>query len=56
MSSVAVQGRWARFLDSDLWFSFRRSPTAIVATVIAVICVICAVGLIFSVFSSKPGS
>ena len=43
MSSVAVQGRWARFLDSDLWFSFRRSPTAIVATVIAVICVICAV-------------
>jgi peptide/nickel transport system permease protein len=43
MSSAAAQGRWARFLDSDLWFSFRRSPTAIVAMAIAVICVVCAV-------------
>jgi peptide/nickel transport system permease protein len=43
MTTVAVQGRWARFLDGDLWFSFKNSPTAIVASVIAVVCVVCAV-------------
>jgi peptide/nickel transport system permease protein len=43
MTTTAVQGRWARFLDGDLWFSFRNSPTAIVASVIAVVCVVCAV-------------
>ena len=35
--------RWARFADSDLWYSFRHSPTAIVALLIAVLCVVCAV-------------
>lgn len=43
MSSAAIPGRWARFLDSDLWFSFRHSPTAILAMVIATVCVVCAV-------------
>jgi peptide/nickel transport system permease protein len=43
MTTTAVQGRWARFLDGDLWFSFKNSPTAIVASVIAVVCVVCAV-------------
>jgi peptide/nickel transport system permease protein len=42
MSTLAAPGRWARFLDSDLWFSFRRSPTAVVAMAIAVVCVVCA--------------
>ena len=32
-------GRW---LDSDVGYSFRTSPTAIVAAVIALICVVCA--------------
>jgi peptide/nickel transport system permease protein len=35
-------GRIARFLDSDIWFSFRTSPMAILAAVIAFICVFCA--------------
>jgi peptide/nickel transport system permease protein len=35
--------RWHRFLDSDLWFSFTHSPTAIIAALIAVVCVTCAV-------------
>jgi peptide/nickel transport system permease protein len=31
-----------RFLDSDLWYSFRRSRTAMVAAVVAFVCVFCA--------------
>ena len=34
----------SRFIASDLWFSFRRSPTAIVALVTALFCGICAFG------------
>jgi peptide/nickel transport system permease protein len=34
--------RWQLFLDSDLWFSFTHSPTAIIAALIAVLCVTCA--------------
>jgi peptide/nickel transport system permease protein len=36
-------GLWARFADSDLWYSFRHSPTAIVASLIALLCLLCAV-------------
>lgn len=36
-------GRLARFLDGDVWYSFKRSPTAILAAVIAFVCVFCAV-------------
>ena len=43
ISPVAKPGRWQRFLDSDLWFSFTHSPTAIIAAVIAVLCATCAV-------------
>jgi peptide/nickel transport system permease protein len=32
----------ARFLDGDVWHSFKNSPVAIVAAVIAFICVFCA--------------
>ena len=35
--------RWERLIDSDLWYSFRHSPTAIVAAAIALLCVVCAV-------------
>jgi peptide/nickel transport system permease protein len=34
--------RLARFFDSDIWHSFRRSPTAIVAALIAALCIFCA--------------
>jgi peptide/nickel transport system permease protein len=34
--------RLARILDSDVWHSFRSSPTAMVAAVIAFVCVFCA--------------
>jgi peptide/nickel transport system permease protein len=42
MTTTAVLGRWARFLDGDLWYSFKHSPTAIMAASIAVVCVVCA--------------
>src|SRR5262245_15103314 len=42
LSSPERPSRWARFVDSDLWYSFRHSPTAIVASLIALLCVVCA--------------
>lgn len=42
-SVPAAPGAFARFLDSDIWFSFRTSPMAIVAAVIAALCIFCAV-------------
>ena len=39
---AAAPGALARFLDSDLWYSFRTSPVAILAAVIAFVCVFCA--------------
>jgi len=35
----AAPGAWARFLDGDVWHSFKNSPTAIVATLIAALCI-----------------
>ncbi|WP_374437371.1 ABC transporter permease [Inhella sp.] len=35
--------RWQRFLASNLWYSFRRSPVALLASLILLTCVICAV-------------
>jgi peptide/nickel transport system permease protein len=40
---AAAPGWLARLLDSDLWFSFRNSPMAILAAVIALLCTFCAV-------------
>ena len=34
--------RMQRFFDSDLWFSFRTSPVAVVAALVAVLCAFCA--------------
>jgi peptide/nickel transport system permease protein len=42
-SAAAPVGALARFLDGDVWHSFKQSPTAMVAAVIALICVVCAV-------------
>ena len=42
-AAAATPGAFTRFLDSDIWFSFRSSPMAIVAAVIATLCVFCAV-------------
>jgi len=42
MTTIAASSRWARFLDSDLWYSFRHSSTALVATIIALVCIVCA--------------
>ena len=41
-TTVAAPGRLARFLDGDVWFSFKSSPVAIGAALIAFICVFCA--------------
>ncbi|HWH82541.1 MAG TPA: ABC transporter permease [Burkholderiaceae bacterium] len=35
-------GAWARFLDGDVWHSFRSSPVAIGAALVALACVFCA--------------
>jgi peptide/nickel transport system permease protein len=41
-SAAAAPGALARFLDGDLWYSFKHSPTAIVAALIAFVCIFCA--------------
>ena len=45
MSAAAsvAPGRFRRFLDGDVWHSFKQSPVAIVAALIAFICVFSAV-------------
>ncbi len=42
-TATAPPGALARFLDGDVWHSFKQSPTAMVAAVIALICMVCAV-------------
>ena len=42
MPEPKAPGAWARFLDGDVWHSFRSSPMAIGAAVIALACVFCA--------------
>ena len=37
----AAPGALARFLDGDVWHSFKSSPTAIIAAAIAAVCVFC---------------
>ena len=34
----------ARFLDGNVWYSFKQSPVAMLAAVVALVCVVCAVG------------
>jgi len=43
LAAPAKPSRWARLIDSDLWYSFRHSPTAIGASAVALLCVVCAV-------------
>ena len=40
---AAELGRWARFLDGDVWFSFKSSPVAMIAAVVAGLCIFSAV-------------
>ncbi len=40
--AASAPGALERFLDSDVWYSFKTSPMAIVAAVIAFVCVFCA--------------
>lgn len=41
-TTSAAPSAWARFLDGDVWHSFKSSPSAMVAAVIAFVCVFCA--------------
>jgi len=41
-ATVAAPRAWQRFFDSDVWFSFRTSPMAMMAAVIAALCIFCA--------------
>ena len=38
MPAQPGRARWKRVLDSDLWFEFVRSPTALLASVVAFVC------------------
>ncbi len=40
---VKPPSAWARFLDGDVWYSFRQSPVAMGAALVALICIIGAV-------------
>ena len=42
-SAQKPQGRIARFLDSDIVFSFKRSPIAIVASIVALALILAAI-------------
>jgi peptide/nickel transport system permease protein len=42
MTSSTASGAWARFLDGDVWHSFRSTPVAIAAAVVAFVLVFCA--------------
>jgi peptide/nickel transport system permease protein len=37
--ATGAPGFWARFFDSDVWHSFKRSPMAMLAAAIAAVCV-----------------
>ena len=37
-----MSNRLQRFFDGDVWFSFRTSPVAIVASLVALLCAVCA--------------
>ena len=41
MSAVSATA-WARFLDGDIWHSFRTSPVAMVSAVVALACILAA--------------
>ncbi|MFZ4650435.1 MAG: ABC transporter permease [Rubrivivax sp.] len=41
-ANAPAPGALARFLDGDIWYSFRRSPVAILAAAIAFVCIFCA--------------
>jgi peptide/nickel transport system permease protein len=43
LPSTAAPTRMQRFFDSDVWHSFKSSPTAMVAAVIAAVCIFCSV-------------
>ncbi|MFO1272893.1 MAG: ABC transporter permease [Rubrivivax sp.] len=40
--NAGAPGAWQRFLAGDVWYSFKRSPTAIGAAVVAGVCLVCA--------------
>jgi len=39
---IAAPSAWRRFLDGDVWHSFKTSPVAMLAAVIAFVCLFCA--------------
>ena len=42
-AAASAPGALARFIDGDVWHSFKQSPTAMVAAVIALFCIVCSV-------------
>ncbi len=42
MIPAPAPGRWRRFVEGDVWFSFRTSPLAIASALVAVVCLVAA--------------
>ncbi|WP_235834986.1 ABC transporter permease [Piscinibacter terrae] len=42
--AVKAPGRFRRFLDGDVWFSFKTSPVAIVSAIVALVFLVCSLG------------
>lgn len=40
---MAATGAFARAFDSDLWWSFKRSPVTVVSAIVALVCILGAV-------------
>ncbi|RQP26864.1 ABC transporter permease [Albitalea terrae] len=41
---MKAPGRFRRFLDGDVWFSFKTSPVAIVSAIVALVFLVCSLG------------
>lgn len=42
LAAPRAPSAWARFLDGDVWYSFKHSPVAIGSSIVALICIVCA--------------
>jgi peptide/nickel transport system permease protein len=42
--AAKAPGRFRRFLDGDVWFSFKTSPVAIVSAIVALVFLVCSLG------------
>ena len=44
MAAAVLAGPWRRFLEGDVWHSFRSSKVAMLSALVALVCIVCATG------------